>query len=244
VLLNSDKSEVIYFGTRQRLGVSVLPESVSIAGSTIATTDKLKILGVTLDSSLTFDQHVLNTVRNCNFHLRALRHIRSSLTPDVANMMACSVIGSGIDYCNSLLIGINEQNLDRLQRVQNKAAPILCNASRYATSSALLHSLHWLPVRCRIDFKTAILCFKAVKLGTPPYLKNLFNPYERVRSLRSSCIDLLTVPHTATAFGCRHFAVTGPRIWNGLPHELRQCNTVQCFKSHLKTYHFRHHMDN
>jgi len=114
VLLNSDKSEVIYFGTRQRLGVSVLPESVSIAGSTIATTDKLKILGVTLDSSLTFDQHVLNTVRNCNFHLRALRHIRSSLTPDVANMMACSVIGSRIDYCNSLLIGISEQNLDRL----------------------------------------------------------------------------------------------------------------------------------
>jgi len=37
LFLNSDKSEVIYFGrpTRQRLGVSVLPESVSIAGSTI-----------------------------------------------------------------------------------------------------------------------------------------------------------------------------------------------------------------
>jgi len=58
LLLNSDKSGVIYFGTRQRLSVSVLPESVNIAGSTIATTDKLKILGVTLHSSLTFDQHV------------------------------------------------------------------------------------------------------------------------------------------------------------------------------------------
>jgi len=23
--------------------------------------------------------------------------------------------------------------------------------------------------------------------------------------------------------------------WNGLPHELRQCNTLPCFKSHLKT---------
>jgi len=45
LLLNSDKSEVINFGTRQRLGVSVLPESVNIVGSTIATTDKLKILG-------------------------------------------------------------------------------------------------------------------------------------------------------------------------------------------------------
>ena len=85
LLLNSNKSEVIYFGTRQHLRVSVLPESVTIAVSTITTTDKLKILGVVSDSLLSFDQHVLNTVRNCNFHLRALHHIRSSLTSDVAN---------------------------------------------------------------------------------------------------------------------------------------------------------------
>jgi len=83
-----------------------------------------------MDSSLTFDQHVPNTVRNCNFHLRALRHIRSSLTQDVANMMTSSIIGSRIDYCNSLLIGISEQNMDRLQRVQSKAARIVCNAGR------------------------------------------------------------------------------------------------------------------
>ena len=84
-------------------------------GSTITATDELKILGVVLDSSLTFGKHVQNTARNCNFHLRALRHIRSSLTQDIANIMASSVIASRIDYCNSLLIGISEQNLDRLE---------------------------------------------------------------------------------------------------------------------------------
>jgi len=61
--------------------------------------------------------------------------------------MACSVIGSRIDYCNSLLAGISEQDLDRLQRVQNKATRIVCNASRHMPSCDLLHSLHWLPVR-------------------------------------------------------------------------------------------------
>jgi len=85
LLLNPDKSEVIYIGTGQRLRSSELPETVTVAGSTIATTDKLKVLGVVLDSSLTFDQHVRDTVRNCNFHLHALRHIRPSLTSDVAN---------------------------------------------------------------------------------------------------------------------------------------------------------------
>jgi len=170
--------------------------------------------------------------------------IRSSLTRDVANMMASSIIGSTIDYCNSLLIGISEQNLDRLQRVQSKAARIVCNVGRQVTSSDVLCSLHWLPARRRIEFKSATLCFKAVRLGNPPYLKNMLKPYEPLRSLRSSTMDLLTVPRTDTSFGLRRFSVAGPRIWNGLPHELRQCNTLPCFKSHLKTYCFRHHMDN
>jgi len=111
LLLNPAKSEVMYIGTRQRLRSSELQETVTVAGSTIATTDKLKVLDVVLDSSLTFDQHVRDTVRNCNFHLRAIRHIRPSLTSDVANTIACSIIGSRSDYCNSLLVGINGKNL-------------------------------------------------------------------------------------------------------------------------------------
>ena len=131
-------------------------------------------------------------------------------------------------------------------RVQSKAARIVCNAGRQITSSDVLYSLHRLPVRRRTEFKTATLCFKAISLGNPPYLKNMLKPYEPLRSLflRSSTTDLLTVPRTDTSFGLRRFSVAGPRIWNGLPHELRQCNRVPCFKSHLKTYYFRHHMDN
>jgi len=122
---------------------------------------------------VSIDQHVRDTVRNCNFHLRALRHNRPSLTSDVANTIACSIIGSRLDYCNSLLVGISEQNMDSIQRVQSKTVRIVRNAGRHSPSSGLLHSLHWLPVRHIIEFKTATLYFKAVKLGTPSYLNNI-----------------------------------------------------------------------
>jgi len=126
-------------------------------------------------------------------------------------MMASSIVGSRIYYCNSLLIGISEQNLDRL-RVQSKAARVVCNAGRQVTSSDVLYALHLLPVRRGIEFKIATLCFKAVKLGNPPYLKNMLKPYEPLRSLHSSTMDLLTVPRTGTSFGPRRFSVAGPRI--------------------------------
>jgi len=183
------------------------------------------------------------TVTSTCAHFVTFGHFYS-LTQDVANIMTSSIIGSRIDYCNSLLVGISEQNLDRLQWVQSKAALIVCNAGHQVTSSDVLYSLHWLPVRRRIKFKTATLCFKAVKLGNPLYVKNMLKPYEPLRSLHSSTMDLLTVPRTDTSFGLRRFSVAGPRIWNGLPHELLQCDTFPCFKSHLKAYYFRHHMYN
>jgi len=67
-------------------------------------------------SSRSRSRRVSKTVRNCNFHLCALHHIRSSLIQVVVNMMASSIIGSRIDYCNSLLIGICEQNLDEFSQ--------------------------------------------------------------------------------------------------------------------------------
>jgi len=38
LLLNPNKSKVMYIRTRQRLRISVLPETVTVAGSTIART--------------------------------------------------------------------------------------------------------------------------------------------------------------------------------------------------------------
>ena len=49
---------------------------VSVAGTVIAPSNKVKIIGITLDSALNFDQHINEVCRSCNFHFRALRHIR------------------------------------------------------------------------------------------------------------------------------------------------------------------------
>jgi len=84
------------------------------------------------DNTLSFNQHVNNIVKNCDYHLQALRHIRSLVTDEVAKMMACSVIGSRIYNCNSLFYGMTDRTLNKLQCVQNRAARIVC-------STQLLH---------------------------------------------------------------------------------------------------------
>ena len=150
LLLNPDKSEVTFFSTSQRLKRSGLPTHVSVAGTNVAVCDTLKSLGVKLDSTLSFNHHVTDVVRSCNYHIRALRHLRSSLTRDTANTVACSIVGSRLDYCNSLFYGATEKTLNQLQRVQNNLARVVCSVGRRdVRSEKLLRELHWLPIRHR-----------------------------------------------------------------------------------------------
>ena len=94
LLVNPDKSEVCFFGTRQKLRHADKPSSIKVAGCCIDVCKILKTFGGTLDSALTFEDHINGVVRSCNFHIRALRHIRRHLTREVANTVTCSIDGS------------------------------------------------------------------------------------------------------------------------------------------------------
>ena len=151
-------------------------------------------------------------------HLRRIGKIRSFLSTDAANKLAVSLNLSRLDYCNSLLAGIPDNKLNKLQRIQNHAARLVLYKSRHASASGLLRTLRWLPVKARIQYKIACFCFQRIyRNSMPPYISDLLHPYCPSRTLRSLDTSLLTVE----TFGKRSFFVFGPTVWNSLPQSLR-----------------------
>jgi hypothetical protein len=133
---------------------------VSDAESIIPLTGDIKILGMTLDKNLSMDKHVGIVCKASYYHLRSLRHIRRSLTDGMVKAVGCAIVDAMLDYANSVLQGISQYNIDRLQRVQNLLARIVTATPRHrptVTSQELLIQLHWLPVKYRIQYKLAIL---------------------------------------------------------------------------------------
>ena len=122
-------------------------KSVSVANVNLPVADSMRVLGVTLDRRLTFDNHASAVARSCNYHARAIRQIRHLLTLDLAQTLACSLILSRIDYCNSVLHGAPSSTIKKLQWVQNNAARIVLQAPRRSDVNSLLQTLHWLPVQ-------------------------------------------------------------------------------------------------
>ena len=101
----------------------------------------------------------------CYFHIRALRHIKASLTTEASKTIAASIVGFRLDFCNSLLAGTSVSNLARLQRVQNTLARVVAQKPRFCHITPVLSDLHW-----AIGFRFATeLALKSLRLLTGCY---------------------------------------------------------------------------
>ena len=107
--------------------------------------------------------------RSCNFRIRALCHIRKSLTDDMAQSVGVALVSSGLEYTNSLLHGTSQSNIHKLQRIQNHLTKLVTQ-NYHISSLATIHSLHWLPVKCHNEFKISTLTYKLLHSHTPTYL--------------------------------------------------------------------------
>jgi hypothetical protein len=239
--LNPAKSEVLVLGTRQQLEKIDSNVPFRVAGAAITPATKIKSLGVVLDSNLTFDHHVGAVCKAAHYQIHALRHIRRTISTDLAKTIACCLVSSRLDYCNSLLYGMSAKNIKRLQYAQNTAARVVLNRPRFKFThvTPMLKELHWLPVGERIKFKLATLVFKTRLYHEPSYLATLLVDYIPPRVLRSGKKqNLLVVPPSKLVIGSRAFSVAAPSLWNSLPDSLRCTDSVDSFKAKLKTFFF------
>ena len=106
----------------------------------------VKNLGVTLDSNFSMSQHISNTCKAAYIQIRHISSIRHLLTTQATQTIVCSLVLSRLDYCNSLLSGCPQYLLDKLQKVQNAAARLVCKAKKSDHIHPILETLHWLPV--------------------------------------------------------------------------------------------------
>src|SRR5664279_3504787 len=217
--LNPDKSEATIIGTSAKLRTDSKIDTVVLSDVRIPVADCVKSLGVSIDSTLSFDQHVNDICKASYYHIKALRHIRQCLDVETARTVASSMVGVRLDYCNSILYGTSNSNINKLQRVQNSLARVVTGSRRYDRITPVLADLHWLKIQERVTYKIALLTFNAVTTNRPAYLSELISFHTPARELRSNSKNRLHVNHVRTVFG-RAFCHPAPSFWNILPSDI------------------------
>ena len=185
--------------------------------------DSVRDLRVQFDPSLNFKRQINSLVKNCSYHNRNLYAIKTYLDQQILLTLLHSLVMSRIDYCSSLYVGLPRYLLGKLQSVLNRTTRLVFSAPPRSPTTSLLIELHWLPVVARIEFKICLIVYKVINFGEPKYLAEFLSPpIEFGMSIHSG----------------RSFSYAAPRLYNHLPVQIKQRNSVDSFKKNLKTFLF------
>ena len=238
--LNDDKTEVLLIGSKTSHSKLNIPH-ISIGDEEIRLSTHAKNIGFIFDQFLSGKEHESAICKSSWYHLRNIGRICKYLDNSATEKLVHAFVTSKLDINNSLLHGLPDNLLSRLQRVQNAAARLTVKLPKLSHITPVLKDLHWLPIKRRIQYKILLIVFKALNNLAPIYITDLLERRpESSRSSRLNNQNLLVVPRShSVIYGDRNFCNIAPKLWNNLPGDLRQCNSLCSFKSLLKTHLFR-----
>ena len=237
--LNPDKTEFVVFCSKHHCNLTF--PSLIVDGNTIHPAKNAKILGVTLDKTMTMTDHVNNVCKTAYFQLRNIRRIRSFITKESCQSIVTCLILSRLDYCNSLYTALSQVLIRKLQKVQNCAVRVIYYAANSDHVTPLFLQLHWLPLSCRIRFKILCIMYKVFNsYNVPSYISDIFTLQSATsgRPYRVQYLNSFYVPRILSKYGERSILYTGPKLWNDLPLSIKACSSFSIFKRTLKTYFF------
>ena len=204
--LNDDKTEFMLLGTHQQLS-KVCIEKLFVGDVTVTPVSVSRNLGVWFDSHMSYVTHINKTCKAAFFHLHNIRRIRKFLSNEAAQTLVHAYVMGKLDYCNSLLFGLPDKQIKKLRRVQNAAARLISYTPRFGHITPVLRTLHWLPIRFRIEFKMLVIIFKSIHGLSPVYISDLISTKLQSKYCLRSNNELLLAPKVILSILCNSLIV-------------------------------------
>ena len=229
--LNSKKTKVMIFGTSKRLK-ALPPLNIRCGNDQIEQVSVFKYLGILLDSTLSFSEHIDYVCKKVNMRLSVLGRTRKYLSVKTSLMLYKSLVMPYFDYCDTLWDCCSCQLKQKLQILQNRALRIINKADRRTHISDLHNMSKILTLEQRRKYHTHVFMYKALNNLCPDYISSKFCYSSNIHqhSTRSASSNSLHIPRINLNVGKSRISYRGAISWNSLPPEIRQAPTLRLFK--------------
>ena len=108
---NPGKFQFMILGKKQCHKVKLTINSIVIKES-----NSVKLLGITIDNMLNFNEHINNLCRNAGYKLHALRRMRKYLTQDQAKLLYNAFINGQFNYAPIIWIFCRKNQYLKIQK--------------------------------------------------------------------------------------------------------------------------------
>ena len=225
--INTKKSNIVTFGTKHKLS-KIREVRILLNNELLSRVPFYKYLGVYLDSTLNFNRHIDNCRKIISHKLYMLSRIRRYIVDYTAICVYKTMIAPIMDYGDIIYAGSNLNNLDKLQKLQNRGLRICTNENFYIPV-ILLHQRCYIP-----NLVTRRTCnLRKYMYKQQNNVDIVVNRNIRTRrhdaTVYETCIPMLEKYKKGTIY-------RGIHEWNNLPVEIRNIGTFNSFKCNQKAW--------
>ena len=187
---------------------------IHVDGNTCITSqDCVKVLGITIDKQLTFNEHISLCCTKAARQLNAFARISKYLNKNSRRAIHHSFIASNFSYCPLVWHFCGKSNNAKLEKIQERSLRILCN--NYTSSYEDLLCNTGLSTLLLNRLKCILLeTFKSTKHLNAECLHGIFKTHVVPYDLRTT--NLSQPKRQSTTYGLRSFSYLGARLWNNI----------------------------
>ena len=234
MLINADKTKsLLVTGKRiaKKLHGDVTPcLNLKIKNSEILEVSNLKLLGLTYDRNMTIEPHIDQLCKKLSKRLGLLKHISPYLKKRQRETYYNGIIKPTMMYGSMVWDNCSSDWVQRILKLQKRAARIILDADRTTPSITLFNTLNWLPFTRQSQIKRNTLVYKRVNtsVNAPNYIDRLLlrNSDIHQRETRYSNTNLVCPRFTRKTEGGRTFTVRSSIEWNSIDMDIRKKTSV------------------
>ena len=215
------------------VGPSLYRYDFHLDNTNVETTDSLKILGVTLDSKLSFKPHISEQLKRACAKAYALRRVRKFIPQTIMIRLYKAYILPHLEYCSPLLLGISDGLNNKLEDTNYYILRTILGLSKSTEYSHLLNIAHLQSLQSRRQFQALVLLYRCMNGQGPSYLSERFNVLNVNYDLRGGGTRLKLPPFNLE-YQHKSFSYICARLWNGIPVKVREARDLPSFKRALR----------
>ena len=217
--INVDKTKSMLIHSRKKIVDGDL--TLKIDDRTIDCVQSFKFLGVIINDTLTWVNHINMVCKKVSRSLNLLRRLSWFLPRPLLLLFLKSYILPHFDYCDVVWFGCTKQEAHHLETLLNFSCRTVLRRRYDYSATAARRELGLSTLTTRRKLHTAQMVFKCLTSNSPPYLSQLFSCPPSQYNTRSSSSSQLNLPPLRTSLGQRCFSFMGASVWRSLPEHVR-----------------------
>lgn len=229
--INEEKTNYLRF---QQKNKKTAPLNLKINNKPIYEVFTCKYLGLNIDAKLSWDKHIDAISKKLRGLIGATRNFNSYLDSKSKNMLYFTHIQSVLSYLIAIWSNTSQANLNRVQRLQNKAVKFIYNLDFHTPSKDLYCGVNILPIKklkqlecCKLIYKIKndlLKCNVDLKLNSSKHCYNT-----RIAS------DI-ALHKARTNKGLIAPIQVGSKMYNELPKDIKNTQQYDLFVTKLKNH--------